>query len=37
MSAYVWLCCCRDYCEGLHDTLDLAVIGAWYGNGRKAG
>ena len=25
-----------DYCEGLHDTLDLVVIGAWHGNGRKA-
>ena len=28
---------CRDYCEGLHDTLDLVVIGAWHGNGRKVG
>ena len=27
---------CSDYCEGLHDTLDLVVIGAWWGNGRKA-
>lgn len=27
----------RDYCEGLHDTVDLVPIGAWYGNGRKAG
>ncbi len=27
----------RDYCEGLRDSLDLVPIGAWYGNGRKAG
>lgn len=27
----------RDYVEGLHDTLDLVPIGAWHGNGRKAG
>lgn len=27
----------RDYVEGLTDTLDLVPIGAWYGNGRKAG
>lgn len=26
---------CRDYCEGLRDSLDLVVIGAWYGQGRK--
>lgn len=25
----------RDYCEGLRDSLDLVVIGAWYGQGRK--
>ena len=29
--------CGRDYCEGLRDSLDLVPIGAWYGNGRKAG
>jgi hypothetical protein len=32
--------CClptRDYCEGLRDSLDLVPIGAWHGNGRKAG
>lgn len=29
--------CHRDYCEGLHDTLDLVVIGAWHGSGRKVG
>jgi len=23
--------------EGLNDTLDLVPIGAWRGNGRKAG
>ena len=28
---------CRDYCEGLRDSLDLVPIGGWYGNGRKAG
>lgn len=27
----------RDYCEGLRDSLDLVPIGAWHGNGRKAG
>ena len=27
----------RDYVEGLGDSLDLVPIGAWYGNGRKAG
>ncbi|KAJ9562234.1 hypothetical protein OSB04_007394 [Centaurea solstitialis] len=27
----------RDYVEGLNDSLDLVPIGAWYGNGRKAG
>ena len=27
----------KDYVEGLHDTLDLVPIGAWCGNGRKAG
>ena len=26
---------CRDYCEELRDSLDLVVIGAWAGNGRK--
>ena len=25
----------RDYCEELRDSLDLVVIGAWAGNGRK--
>ena len=28
---------CRDYCEGLRDSLDLVPIGAWYGQGRKTG
>eukprot|EP01018_Ginkgo_biloba_P027056 Gb_13001 [translate_table: standard] len=32
-----WLKLKRDYVEGLHETLDLVPIGAWYGNGRKAG
>merc|ERR1711988_1810634 len=27
----------KDYLSDLHDTLDLVPIGAWYGNGRKAG
>ncbi|XP_011099506.1 DNA ligase 6 isoform X3 [Sesamum indicum] len=27
----------RDYVEGLSDSLDLVPIGAWHGNGRKAG
>jgi DNA ligase-1 len=34
------LCCLkvkRDYVEGLYDSLDLVPIGAWHGNGRKAG
>ncbi|VAH78953.1 unnamed protein product [Triticum turgidum subsp. durum] len=32
-----WLKVKRDYVEGLGDSLDLVPIGAWYGNGRKAG
>ncbi|KAK9951173.1 hypothetical protein M0R45_006631 [Rubus argutus] len=32
-----WLKVKRDYMEGLGDTLDLVPIGAWHGNGRKAG
>ncbi|KAL2645294.1 hypothetical protein R1flu_012881 [Riccia fluitans] len=32
-----WLKIKRDYLEGLNDSLDLVPIGAWYGNGRKAG
>ncbi|XP_071712903.1 DNA ligase 6 isoform X2 [Rutidosis leptorrhynchoides] len=32
-----WLKVKRDYVEGLNDSLDLVPIGAWYGNGRKAG
>ncbi|KAK1281112.1 DNA ligase 1 [Acorus gramineus] len=32
-----WLKVKRDYVEELNDTLDLVPIGAWYGNGRKAG
>jgi DNA ligase-1 len=32
-----WLKVKRDYVDGLGDTLDLVPIGAWYGNGRKAG
>lgn len=30
-----WIKVKRDYCEGLRDSLDLVVIGAWYGQGRK--
>ncbi|XP_071684444.1 DNA ligase 6 isoform X6 [Lolium perenne] len=32
-----WLKVKRDYVEGLGDSLDLVPVGAWYGNGRKAG
>ncbi|CAL9159626.1 unnamed protein product [Musa hybrid cultivar] len=32
-----WLKVKRDYIEGLGDSFDLVPIGAWYGNGRKAG
>jgi DNA ligase-1 len=32
-----WLQVKKDYVEGMTDTLDLVVVGAWWGNGRKAG
>ncbi|XP_048327541.2 DNA ligase 6 [Ziziphus jujuba] len=32
-----WLKVKRDYVDGLNDSLDLVPIGAWHGNGRKAG
>ncbi|MQL69819.1 hypothetical protein Taro_002110, partial [Colocasia esculenta] len=32
-----WLKVKRDYVDGFGDSLDLVPIGAWYGNGRKAG
>lgn len=32
-----WLKVKKDYVEGLSDSLDLVVIGAWWGIGRKAG
>ncbi|KAG9449033.1 hypothetical protein H6P81_008998 [Aristolochia fimbriata] len=32
-----WLKVKRDYLDGLNDNLDLVPIGAWHGNGRKAG
>ncbi|XP_050227399.1 DNA ligase 6 isoform X2 [Mercurialis annua] len=32
-----WLKVKRDYVEELNDSLDLVPIGAWHGNGRKAG
>jgi len=32
-----WLKVKKDYCENLRDSLDLVPIGAWHGNGRKAG
>lgn len=30
-----WLKIKSDYCDGLHDSLDVVPIGAWRGNGRK--
>jgi hypothetical protein len=32
-----WLKLKKDYVIGLGDSLDLIPIGAWHGNGRKAG
>ena len=32
-----WLKLKRDYVSSLADTIDLVPIGAWWGNGRKAG
>ncbi|KAJ3286527.1 hypothetical protein HK104_008985 [Borealophlyctis nickersoniae] len=32
-----WLKVKKDYLESLADSFDLVPIGAWYGNGRKAG
>ncbi|PSC70071.1 DNA ligase [Micractinium conductrix] len=32
-----WLKLKRDYIAGMSDSLDLVPIGAWWGNGRKAG
>ena len=32
-----WLKLKKDYCENLRDSLDLVPIGAWFGQGRKAG
>ena len=32
-----WLKLKKDYVDGLGDTLDLVPVGAWHGNGRKAG
>ncbi|KAH7929889.1 ATP-dependent DNA ligase [Leucogyrophana mollusca] len=32
-----WLKLKKDYVTGIGDSLDLVPIGAWYGNGRKAG
>lgn len=32
-----WIKLKRDYCSDLSDTIDVCVIGAWHGNGRKAG
>lgn len=34
---YAWLKLKKDYVVGLGDTLDMVPIGAWHGNGRKAG
>jgi len=33
----LWLKLKRDYVDSMADTLDLVPIGAWWGNGRKAG
>ncbi|MEW5298883.1 MAG: hypothetical protein WDW36_001957 [Sanguina aurantia] len=30
-----WIKVKRDYCEGIRDSLDVVVIGAWQGQGRK--
>ncbi|GAA5838090.1 hypothetical protein JCM5353_004494 [Sporobolomyces roseus] len=35
--AMSWLKVKKDYMEDLGDSLDLVVIGAWHGSGRKAG
>lgn len=32
-----WMKVKKDYCSELREPLDLVVIGAWWGNGRKAG
>ena len=32
-----WMKVKKDYEEGLSDTIDVVPIGAWWGNGRKAG
>lgn len=32
-----WLKMKKDYVQGMQDSLDLVVIGAWHGNGRKVG
>ncbi|KAG2078893.1 ATP-dependent DNA ligase [Suillus decipiens] len=34
---FSWLKLKKDYVVGLGDTLDMVPIGAWHGNGRKAG
>ncbi|KIY74383.1 ATP-dependent DNA ligase [Cylindrobasidium torrendii FP15055 ss-10] len=34
---YSWIKLKKDYVEGIGDSLDLIPIGAWNGNGRKAG
>jgi DNA ligase-1 len=34
---FAWLKLKKDYVVGLGDTLDMVPIGAWHGNGRKAG